>query len=120
NKDTVSPASSTFGSFDGEYDIANKGYFYTVDTSYTFKNVRDSLNVTPYVVFSGFNKKEQGFDDSQRNIVGVAWDYKNVSLYTEYLMSKNDPFVGGTGSSLAAGDDGKWNKLLNVMLVYNF
>ncbi|MEN8336428.1 hypothetical protein ABFO74_00350 [Acinetobacter baumannii] len=120
NEDTLSPASSTFGSFDSEYDIANKGYFYTVDTSYTFKNVKDSLNVTPYVVFSGFNKKEQGFDDSQRNIVGVAWDYKNVSLYTEYLMSKNDPFVGGTGSSLAAGDDGKWNKLLNVMLVYNF
>ncbi|WP_436868788.1 hypothetical protein [Acinetobacter courvalinii] len=120
NKDTVSPASSTFGSFDGEYDIANKGYFYTVDTSYTFKNVKDSLNVTPYVVFSGFNKKEQGFDDSQRNIMGVAWDYKNVSLYTEYLMSKNDPFVGGMGSSLAAGDDGKWKKLLNLMLIYNF
>ncbi len=120
NKDALNPNSSTFGSFDGEYDIANEGYFYTVDTSYTFKNVRDSLNVTPYVVFSGFNKKEQGFDDSQRNIVGVAWDYKNVSLYTEYLMSKNDPFVGGTGNSLAAGDDGKWNKLLNLMLVYNF
>ena len=120
NKDALSPESSTFGSFDGEYDIANKGYFYTVDTSYTFKNVKDSLNVTPYVVLSGFNKKEQGFDDSQRNIVGVAWDYKNVSLYTEYLMSKNDPFVGGTGNSLAVGDDGKWNKLLNVMLVYSF
>ena len=120
NKDASSPASSTFGSFDGEYDVANRGYFYTVDTSYSFKNVRDSLNVTPYMVLSGFNKKEQGFDDSQRNIVGVAWDYKNVSLYTEYLMSKNDPFVGGRGSSLAAGDDGKWNKLLNVMLVYNF
>lgn len=120
NKDSLSPASSTFGSFDGEYDIANKGYFYTVDTSYVFKNVKDSLNVTPYVVFSGFNKKEKGFDDSQRNIVGVAWDYKNVSLYTEYVMSKNDPFVGGTGSSLAAGDDGKWNKLLNLMLIYSF
>ncbi|MNE10835.1 hypothetical protein D3C80_1035640 [compost metagenome] len=120
NKDAFSPHSSTFGSFDAEYDIANKGYFYTVDISYVFKNVRDSLNVTPYVVFSGFNKKEQGFDDSQRNIVGVALDYKNVTLYTEYLMSKNDPFVGGTGTSLAAGDDGKWNKLLNVMLVYSF
>lgn len=120
NKDALSPSSSTFGSFDAEYDIANKGYFYTVDTSYSFKNVHDALNVTPYVVFSGFNKKEQGFDDSQRNIVGVAWDYKNVTLYTEYLMSKNDPFVGGTGTSLAAGDDGKWNKLLNVMFVYSF
>jgi hypothetical protein len=120
NQDQLNPHASTFGSFDGEYDIANKGYFYTIDTSYSFKNVRDSLNVTPYLVFSGFDKKEKGFDDSQRNIVGVAWDYKNVSLYTEYVMSKNDPFVGGTGSSLAEGDDGKWNKLLNLMLVYNF
>lgn len=85
-----------------------------------FKNIRESLNVTPYAVLSGFQKEENGFDDSQRNIVGLAWDYKNISLYTEYVMSKNDPFVGGTDSSLAAGDDGKWNKLLNVMFVYNF
>ena len=120
NKDVLNPHSSTFGSFDAEYDIANKGYFYTLDTSYVFKNVRDSLNVTPYVVFSGFNKKEQRFDDSQRNIVGVALDYKKITLYTEYLISKNDPFVGGAGTSLATGDDGKWNKLLNVMLIYSF
>lgn len=120
NKDALSPDSSTFGSFDGEYDLANKGYFYTVDSSYVFKNVRGNLNITPYLVFSGFDKKEQGFKNSQRNIVGVAWDYKNTALYTEYVMSKNDPFVGGTGSSLATGDDGKWNKLLNLMLVYNF
>lgn len=120
NKDALSPDSSTFGSFDGEYSLANKGYFYTMDSSYVFKNVRDNLNITPYLVFSGFDKKEQGFKNSQRNIVGVAWDYKNTALYTEYVVSKNDPFVGGTGSSLATGDDGKWNKLLNLMLVYNF
>ncbi len=120
NKDNLSPYSSTFGSFDSEYDIANKGYFYTVDSSYTFKNVRGSLNVTPYLVFSGFNKEEQDFDNSERHIVGVVLDYKNTSLYTEYVMSKNDPFVGGTGSSLAAGDDGKWNKLLNLTFIYNF
>lgn len=120
NKDTLSPDSSTYGSFDSEYNIANKGYFYTIDTSYIFKNVRDSLNITPYVMFSGFNKKEPGFDNSQRNIVGVAWDYKNISLYTEYVISKNDPFVGGNSSSLASGDDGKWNKLLNLMLMYSF
>ena len=58
NKDALSPASSTFGSFDGEYDIANKGYFYTVDTSYVFKNVKDSLNVTPYVVLVVLTRKK--------------------------------------------------------------
>lgn len=120
NKDTLSPEQSTLGSFDSEYDIANKGYFYTLDTSYTFKDVMESLNVTPYLVLSGFHKQAQNFDDSQRNILGVAWGYKNMSLNTEYIMSKNDPFVGGTGSSLAKGDDGKWNKLVNIMFQYHF
>lgn len=120
NKDANQPHSSTFGSFDGEYDIANKGYFYTIDTSYTFNNVTEGLNATPYFVLSGLNKKVKDFDDSQRNIVGVAWGYKDLTLYTEYIMSKNDPFIGGTGSSLAQGDDGKWNKLVNLMAVYSF
>lgn len=120
NGDDLNPDSSTFGSFETEYDIANKGYFYTISTNYVFKNVKDVFNISPYAVLSGFDKKAQGYDTSQRNIMGVAWDYKNASLYTEYLMSKNDPFVGGTSDSLAAGDDGKWNKLFNVMFVYNF
>lgn len=120
NKDTTNPNQSTFGSFDTEYDIANDGYFYTVDMNYTFKNVRDMVNITPYFVYSGFNKKQHGFADSERHIAGVAWNHKNVSLYTEYVMSKNDPFVGGTSSSLAQGDDGKMNKLLNLMFIYSF
>jgi len=120
NKDTLNPASSTFGSFDSEYEIANKGYFYTLDTSYVFKDVMESLNVTPYLVLSGFHKQEQNLDDSQRNILGVTWGYKNMSLNTEYVISKNDPFVGGNSSSLAQGDDGKWNKLVNMVFQYNF
>ena len=120
SKDTTHPYSSTLGSFDSEYDLANKGYFYTLDTTYTFKNVRDHLNITPYLVISGYDKKQQGFATSQRNIVGLAWDYKQILLYTEYVMSKNDPFIGGSSNSLAAGDDNKWNKLVNVVLSYNF
>lgn len=120
NKDNNSPNSSTFGSFDSEYNIANEGYYYTVDARYTFKNVQEQINVTPYAVFSGYAKNEHNYSNSQRNIVGIAWDYKNVSLYTEYVMGKNDPFIGGSSSSLVEGDDGKWNKLLNIMLVYNF
>ncbi|KAF5300162.1 hypothetical protein FQR65_LT19393 [Abscondita terminalis] len=109
NKDTLSPASSTFGSFDGEYDIANKGYFYTVDTSYVFKNIKDLFNVTPYVVFSGFNKKESRFKmgltvPAKHEGVAFGTTKYYFFLYTEYVMSKNDPFVGGTGSSLAGAD----------------
>ena len=120
NKDATHPFSSTIGSFDTEYELANKGFFYTLDTSYSFKNVREHLNITPYLVFSGFDKSEHTFDDSQRHIIGAAWNYKQLSLYTEYVVAKNDPFIGGNAYSLAQGDDGKWNKLANFMLVYNF
>ncbi len=120
NKDDLTPDSSGFGSFDSEYDIANQGYFYTIDSSYRFDHVSGALSITPYLVFSGFDKKQKQFQNSQRNIAGLAWEYKNTTLYTEYLTSKNDPFVGGTVNSLGKGDDAKWNKLLNLMLVYNF
>lgn len=120
NQDPLNPYSSTLGSFETEYDIANKGHFYSVDTSYSFKNVRDGLNVSPYVVFSGFEKKQKGFNDSIRNIVGVLFDYKDISVYSEYVMSKSDPFVGGSGNALASGDDAKWKKLLNFTFIYRF
>ncbi|MER8055468.1 hypothetical protein ABS210_18725, partial [Acinetobacter pittii] len=41
-------------------------------------------------------------------------------LVAEYIMSKNDPFIGGTQDSLAKGDDNQWNKLLNLTLFYYF
>ena len=120
NKDQQNPDYSTFGSFETEYNIANEGYFYTFDVNYTFNNVWDKVNVTPYVVYSALDKKVKDFKDSERHVAGVLWNRENISLYTEYLMTKNDPFVGGNSSSLAEGDDGKWNRLLNIMFVYNF
>lgn len=119
NKDPISNY-STFGSFDTEYNIANKGLFYSIDVNYAFKNVRDNLNITPYLVLSGFNKDQKGYKDSQRNIIGAAWNYKNIAVYTEYVMSKNDVFIGGNADSFAAGDDNKWNKLANVIFTYTF
>ncbi|MFH4159537.1 hypothetical protein [Acinetobacter bereziniae] len=120
NKDPVHPDYSMIGAFDTEYELANKGNFYTLDARYTFKQVKDDLNISPYLVYSGYDKSNKSDHDSKRHIAGVAWDYKNISFYTEYIMSKNDPFIGGTSSSLAAGDDNKWNKMLNLTFIYNF
>ena len=120
NKDALSPYASTFGSFESEYLLANQGYFYTFDTHYTFNNVKGALNITPYMVYSGFDKTQKGFADSMRHIMGAAFDYKKFSVYAEYVMSKNDPFIGGTADSLALGDDGRWNTLLNLTFIYNF
>jgi len=120
NKDVLSPNSSVFGSFESEYELANEGYFYTFDSRYAVQNLRPNLTVSPYLMLSAYDKKQHDFKDSQRHALGVAWDYKNVSLYTEYLMSKNDAFIGGNLASLAKGDDDQWNKLFNMMLIYSF
>ena len=32
--------------------------------------------------------------NSIRNIIGVSIDHKQLSLVAEYIMSKNDPFIG--------------------------
>jgi hypothetical protein len=69
---------------------------------------------------SRYNKDLAGSQDSTRNILGVSIDHKQISLVAEYIMSQNDPFIGGTEKSLAVGDDGKWNKLLNLTLFYYF
>lgn len=120
NKDLFSPNVSTLGSFDGEYELANEGYFYTFDSRYAIHNLRPNLTVSPYLMLSAYDKKEHTFKNSQRHAVGISWDYKNLSLYTEYLISRNDPFIGGSLVSLAQGDDNQWKKLFNMMLVYNF
>ncbi|ENX38663.1 hypothetical protein [Acinetobacter courvalinii] len=120
NKDSFDSAASLMGSYDSEYYVANKATYYTVDIGYAFKNVKQIGNITPYFMHSRYNKDQAGAQDSTRNILGVAIDHKQLSLVAEYIMSKNDPFIGGNQDSLALGDDGKWNKLLNLTLFYYF
>lgn len=120
NKDVVDATSSLMGSYDSEYYVANKATYYTADLGYTFKDVKQIGNITPYFMHSRYNKDLAGSQDSTRNILGVSIDHKQISLVAEYIMSQNDPFIGGTEKSLAVGDDGKWNKLLNLTLFYYF
>lgn len=120
NKDLVQPEASLMGSYDSEYQVANKASYYTVDAGYSFKNVGKIGHITPYLMHSRYDKDMDAAKDSIRNIIGVTIDYKQLSLVAEYIMGKNDPFIGGTASSLAQGDDNKWNKLLNLTLFYYF
>ena len=120
NKDLIHPDISLMGSYDSEYTVANKATYYTADLGYTFKDVQQIGNITPYFMHSRYNKDLSGSQDSTRNILGVSIDHKQLSLLAEYILSKNDPFIGGNISSLAQGDDNKWNKLLNLTLFYYF
>jgi hypothetical protein len=120
NKDAIDSTSSLMGSYDTEYYVANKATYYTADLGYTFKEVKQIGNITPYFMYSQYDKNQAGSKDSIRNILGVSIEHKKLALTAEYIMGKNDPFIGGNQNSLAMGDDNEWNKLLNLTLFYYF
>lgn len=47
-------------------------------------------------------------------------DIKQFSLAAEYIVGKNDVFIGGDANSLAKGDASGQSKLLNLLFIYNF
>ena len=120
NKDTFNAQASLMGSYDSEYYVGNKATYYTADIGYAFKEVKHIGNITPYFMYSQYDKDQAGSKDSIRNILGVSIEHKKLALTAEYIMSKNDPFIGGNQNSLAMGDDNEWNKLLNLTLFYYF
>ena len=120
NKDTFNAQASLMGSYDSEYYVGNKATYYTADIGYAFKEVKHIGNITRYFMYSQYDKDQAGSKDSIRNILGVSIEHKKLALTAEYIMSKNDPFIGGNQNSLAMGDDNEWNKLLNLTLFYYF
>lgn len=120
NKDNLNPNTSLMGSYDTEYYVSNKATYYTADIGYSFKDVKHIGNITPYFMYSQYDKDQVGSKKSIRNILGVSIEHKKLALTAEYIMSKNDPFIGGNQNSLAMGDDNEWNKLLNLTMFYYF
>ena len=107
------------GSYDSEYYVANKGTFYTADVGYSFKNVKQIGNITPYFMYSQYDKDQDNMKDSVRNIIGVSIDHKQLSLVAEYIMSKMTHSLGNS-RFIGKRDDNQWNKLLNLTLFYYF
>jgi len=65
-------------------------------------------------------KDPKDFKTSTRNIFGVQADKGHFSVAAEYMLGKNDPFIGGNADSCAQGDDQGWSRLLNLLFFYNF
>ncbi len=92
----IFPNSSTIGAFDYPYQVANKGKYLVNEINYTFAQPFHQLtNIKPYISHSRFFKDEEGYKDSERLIAGIYFNYKAIGIQGEYIMSKNDPMVGG-------------------------
>ncbi|ENU58059.1 hypothetical protein L291_0814 [Acinetobacter guillouiae MSP4-18] len=121
NADNLLPNSSTIGAFDYPYQVANKGKFMANEINYTLAQPFYQLeNIKPYLSYSRFFKDQKDYQDSDRLIAGVYFNYKAVGIQGEYIWSRNDPMTGGSANGLAQGDSNQWNKLFYLSLGYYF
>lgn len=121
NKDQLMPNSSTLGAFDYAYNIANDGKYAMAELNYSVNNEFNGITgIKPYLSYSQFFKDEAGYEDSNRIIAGLAFNYKKIGVQAEYIWARNDAMIGGTSKALAEGDHNDWNKLLYLAVGYYF
>ncbi|ATO20720.1 hypothetical protein BS636_14045 [Acinetobacter sp. LoGeW2-3] len=121
NKDDLISKESTFGFFDGYYNVANKGNFLSTEVNYTlpysFNNWSQPLLYSNY---SRYFKDEKGYQDSERLINGVYTKYKdNLQFYLEYISTRNDTAFG-VADGYSKGSSNEWNNKLFLSLGYYF
>lgn len=111
---------STVGSFDSEFNLANKATYYVADFAYNIPDHFQNLTgFKPYLVFSGLMKQE-GMPNSYRNIAGLQFDYKQLHINAEYIFSKNDIIAGEDINAFANAEDTQWKQLLYINFGFNF
>jgi hypothetical protein len=83
------------------------------DTAVSFGPI---TNMTFYNDYNLVTNKSGGIKDSTMNVTGVAISAGGVYAYVDFVVAKNQPFIGGS----YAGDSDDWNKRLNINIGYYF
>lgn len=121
NADALRPNDSTLGARDFSYQVANDGKFMLNEINYSIKQPFENVpEIKPYLSYGKYYKDQQGYLDSERINAGVYFFYKDIGVQAEYIISKNDPAVGGSSTSLAQGDNQDTNKMFAFSIGYFF
>ncbi|MCS3902407.1 hypothetical protein J2T55_000403 [Methylohalomonas lacus] len=90
---------------------------YTANVSYSKPvNFGPVSNVTFYNDYSLVTDKPANLDDTWMNVTGFSLSAGGLFAYFDFVMARNQPFIGG---SLAGDDDGT-NSRFNINLGYYF
>jgi len=73
-------------------------------------------HLTFYNDYNLVTDKSGGTKDTIMNVTGVAISAGGVYAYVDFVVAKNQPFIGGT----LAGNSDDWNKRLNINIGYYF
>ncbi len=113
--------SVSFGAFDGTFNVAAKGRFYSAEINYLLPGSFAAINtIKPYLNYSLFTKDQAGFKDSQRMIAGASFNAGPFFVYTEMRWGKNDPYTGDYANGAAAGGEDVWKKAFYANIGYYF
>ncbi|WP_395337409.1 hypothetical protein WBP06_22755 [Novosphingobium sp. BL-8H] len=115
----------TVGGFDASYNIAAKGTYAFGEIGRTINTGTLPFDVLVYANYGRFMKDAAGFKDSERFDLGAVWTAKDkgrIKVYSEFLVGRNDPYVGAGQfiSGAAEGGDNKWKAAFMMIFGYYF
>lgn len=115
----------TVSGFDASYNIAAKGTYAFGEVGRTVKTGSFPFDVYVYANYGRFMKDAAGFKDSERFDLGAVWTSKDkgrIKVFSEFLLGRNDPFVGAGQytSGAAQGGDDKWKAAFMMIFGYYF
>lgn len=120
------------GAYDFAWPVATEAWLPAVSLSYrhTTANIPWLDYVLPYVEYSGILKDSDLANDSEMITLGAAWSSGGWYIYTDYVRSNGNLFVGNKGDNYAniyegVGDFGAngnnaWHYRLNLNFGYYF
>lgn len=114
----------TVSAYGAPYRIADKGNLYTASLRYEIplKNTKVFNSINAYGEFNYLDKSDKQFSNSQMHVLGVNLNLWKVSIYTEYILGKNHPFLGSdwTNALGAGSSSAEWNQRLNINIGFYF
>jgi hypothetical protein len=113
NSDSVAVGAYSF------YDtIPAEATLYNLNLSYSHDLTFGPItNITFYNDFNIMTDKSGSYEeDTTMNVTGMAISAGGIYAYVDYIIAKNQPFIGGT----FAGDSSDTNNRLNINIGYYF
>lgn len=113
NSDFVAVGAYSFhDTIPAEATLYNLNLSYSQDVS-----IGPITNLTYYNDYNVMTDKSGSLkEDTMMNVTGVAISAGGIYAYVDYIVAKNQPFIGGT----LAGDSNDNNKRLNINIGYYF
>lgn len=115
-KDTISTDFIKMGAFNGDYEVARKGFVYSLSVGYQIPlNYKFLDDIKFYNDFSAYEKSVSDYDSSYMNVLGCMLHTGPVYVLVDYVLANNHPWIGNNfNQGLSVGGEKSWNRRFNV------